>query len=114
MMMWIAIYAVVFIGGPLIVLRLMRHPASVTAVRWLGMTTGGLVVAGIAAQMIGVSGLLATAMLWGAWVTSMALMGQVLRLLVDDPGARRWTAAVAAMGATIPWFGILVARAMAG
>ncbi|MFY9212725.1 MAG: hypothetical protein WAO69_16545 [Aestuariivita sp.] len=111
---WILTYAVVFVGGPCIVLWLMRPQASVAAVRRLGILTMAMVVLSIGATMLGAPGSLAAAMLWGAWVSSMALMGHVLRLMIGSPGARRWTAAMAAVGATIPWFGLLIARAVAG
>ncbi|MCE8006285.1 hypothetical protein [Aestuariivita sp.] len=111
---WIFTYVLVFVGGPLIVLGLLRGAATVGAVRKLGLVTLVLVFTAIAATMLGAPGLLAAGLLWGSWVISMALVGQVLRLMVESQGARRWTAALAAVGATVPWFGILVARAMAG
>ena len=49
---WIITYAIVFVGGPVIVLWLLRPRASVGAVRRLGVMTLGMVVDAIAAQML--------------------------------------------------------------
>ena len=111
---WILTYAVIFVAGPLIVLRLLRGQASVAAVRSLGLATVLMVVAAIGATMLGASGVVSAGFLWVSWILSMALMGQVLRLIMGGGGSRRWTAAVAAMGAVLPWFGLLTAQAMAG
>ena len=106
-------FVLAFAVGPLIVLWLMRRPSEVSIIRPLGLATVVMVIAAISAPMIGVPAALATFLLWGSWVLSMAVMGHVMRLVIGTPGAKRWTAAVAAMGATIPWFGILLARAVA-
>ena len=113
-LLWVLTYAVIFIGGPLIALSLMRAPAEVRAVRRLGVAIAALVVAAVVFQAARADGWIAAGMLWAAWVVSMALMGQVLRLIIGRPDARRWTAAVAAVGTTVPWFGILIAQAMVG
>jgi hypothetical protein len=110
----ILFYGLIFVAGPLIVLALMRRPATVAAVRNLGMATAAAVVLAIAAGLIGVGApFLATFLLWLGWVLSMALMGQVLRLMLDRPAAK-WPAVVAALGATLPWFGLALAQGMAG
>ena len=106
-------FLLAFAVGPLIVLWLMRKPSDVSIIRPLGLATVVMVIAAISAPMIGVPAALATLLLWGSWVLSMAVMGHVMRLVIGTPGAKRWTAAVAAVGATIPWFGILLARAVA-
>jgi len=107
-------YGIVFVVGPGLVFWMLRRDADMMAVRNLGLGTAGLVLLALASQFAGVPGLFTAAGFWLAWVVSMALMAQVLRLMLDDPGAKRWTAAVAAIGATIPWFGMLIARSMAG
>lgn len=113
---WVLMYATVFGLGPLIVLWLMRPPASVGAVRRLGLALTLLVVMAIGMSILGAPEVFSAAGLWAAWVVSMAVMGHALRLILGGTGqaTRRWTAAVAAIGATIPWFGILMARMMAG
>ncbi len=106
-------FLLAFAVGPLLVLWLMRRPSEVAIIRPLGLTTVVTVVAAISAPMIGLPPAIATLLLWASWVLSMAIMGHVMRLVIGTPGAKRWTAAVAAMGATIPWFGILLARVVA-
>lgn len=109
---WIIAFGVVFICGPMLVLWLVRPNASVTVVRRLGLGTVLLVILAMAAQFANVPGMVVAGIFWLAWAVSMALMAQVLRLVVEAASAKRWTAALAAVGSTIPWFGILLARMM--
>lgn len=111
--MLVLIYILVFLVGPALAVWLLKRDADISAVRSLGLAVVGLVVLALGSQFLGLPALVTTAGFWLAWVVSMALMAQVLRLMLDDPGAKRWTAAMAAVGTTVPWFGILIARSMA-
>jgi len=109
----ILIYGLIFCIGPVAVLILLRRPAGAGSVRLLGVGVVALIALGLLAQALSIGGFYAgPLLLWASWIMSMALMGQVMRLMAG-PGSRRWSAVVAAMGATIPWFGIVVARMMA-
>ena len=110
---WVITFLLAFAVGPLVVLYVMRRPSDVSVVRPLGLITVVLVVMAISAPMVGAHGAISTLLLWASWVMSMCVMGHVMRLVIGTDGARRWTATVAAIGATIPWFGILIARAVA-
>ncbi len=110
---WAITFLLAFAIGPLIVLRLRRQPSDVSVIRPLGLATVALVVAAISAPMMNAPAAIATFLLWGSWVLSMAVMGHVMRLVIGTPGADRWTAAGVAIGAALPWFGILIARAVA-
>ncbi len=106
-------FLLAFAVGPLIVLWLMRRPSEVAIIRALGLATFILVVAAISAPMMSAPAPITTLLLWASWVMSMAVMGHVMRLVIGTPGAQRWTAAGVATGAALPWFGILIARAVA-
>ena len=110
---WIVTFLLAFAVGPLLVLQVMRRPSDVSVIRPLGLLTVVLVVMAMVAPMLDAHRAISTLLLWGAWVMSMCVMGHVARLVIGTPGAKRWTAAVAAVGATLPWFGILIARAVA-
>lgn len=110
---WIVTFLLAFAVGPFVVLQVMRRPSDVAVIRPLGLITVVLVIAAISAPMVGAHGAVSTLLLWASWVMSMCVMGHVMRMVIGTPGARRWTSAVAAVGATLPWFGILIARAVA-
>ncbi|QBF33177.1 hypothetical protein [Thalassococcus sp. S3] len=109
-------YALIFLLGPAFALVLLSRAPGGREVRLLGGGIGLLIVGAFGWSLMATGGAFVTPLLlWVAWVISMALVGQVLRLMLEDPPkARRWTAAVAAIGATIPWFGIVIAQTMAG
>ena len=115
-MAWVALYVVVFVAGPALVLYLLRVGPTGRRVRALGGVVAGLIILAFSLQFLNLGGMIAVlGLLWLSWAVSMALVGQVLRLLLEDaPGARRWTAVLAAIGSTLPWFGILIARTLVG
>lgn len=110
---WIVTFLLAFAVGPLVVLQVMRRQSDVSVIRPLGLITVALVVMAMLAPMLDAHRAFSTLLLWAAWVMSMCVMGHVARLVIGAPGAKRWTAAAAAIGATLPWFGILIARAVA-
>ena len=102
-------FVVIFVAGPWLVFRLLRVPPGARVVRGLGLGIVGLIALAMLLQYSG-QPLAATLCLWGAWVMSMALVVQVLRIVMGAGPNHRWSALAGAVGATIPWFGILVAR----
>lgn len=110
---WALTFLLAFAVGPLVVWRVMQRPSDISVIRPLGVITVILVVAAMAAPMAGASGAISTFLLWACWVTSMCVMGHVMRIVIGTPGAQRWVAVGVSFGAAIPWLGILVARAVA-
>ncbi|MCR9127471.1 MAG: hypothetical protein NXH82_15265 [Rhodobacteraceae bacterium] len=107
-----ALYGAVFVLGPVAVWLMARAAPGAAIVRLLGLVVVLLTGAAMLAQVM-VPGVLALALLWAAWVVSMGLLVQVLRLVIGAGASRKWTAVAGAVGATVPWFGILVARMVA-
>ena len=106
-------FLLAFAIGPLVVLALMRRPSDVTMIRKLGVITMVLVVVAIFGAMFGLSGAVAAFLLWASWVMSMATVGHVMRMVIGSPGVQRWAGPIVAVGAALPWFGILMARVVA-
>lgn len=113
-------FAVIFVGGPVIFLRLLRGGSDQRALA----AVAGLCMAGALALRYGladvwgiaagvtIAGLL---LIWVAWVAVLVLGARAFRRRA--PGGRRtWrlTSVIGAMATTAPWFGLASADFIAG
>lgn len=113
-MSYIAVFAIVFIGGPLAFRALTQGGPSPRAFRRLALFTALCAATGLTlrygfADLWG-RNLLVTgggiAFIWGGWIGLLAYGAQVLRRMDAGVPMRRWTAVIGAAGTTVPWFGL--------
>lgn len=111
-------YLVIFVAGPLAFWVLARRQADrgdfalllaiATALSLLALTLPRW--AGAAWQSWEYFGAALVAMLWLAWIFSLAFSVQALRPRLPAGRARAWAFALGAMGTTLPWFGLQLAE----
>jgi len=120
-MSYAALFVIVFIGGPLAFRALTRGGPSPEAFRRLALFTALVAATGLTlrygfADLWG-HNLLVTggglAFIWGGWIGVLAYGTQALRRRDQGGRMRRWTAALGAMGTTVPWFGLASANLLA-
>ena len=105
-------YFTVFLGGPLLVLFLTQKAATQTS-----FVLGVAVVAALLAAALFVTrtpGLETLAMLWLAWVGTVALCVRVVMRRVNTTRGLALTKAIGAMACVIPWIGLAAADWMTG
>ncbi|PIE14059.1 MAG: hypothetical protein CSA70_02570 [Rhodobacterales bacterium] len=111
-MVW-ATFSVVFIGGPLLMLALVKPAPSFARFAVGCSTVAVLVLAALLLMRQGLS-LGALVAMWLGWVTMVAMCVQAVRLRFSIPDAVRWSTAIGAMATVIPWFGLATALMMTG
>ena len=122
MTLLIGIFAVFFIGGPLVFRALTRSVPSRGTLHSLIVFAAAFAVFGLGlrygfADLWGRNTVLTVGCilaLWFAWVGVLALGAQALRRAEPGPHMRRWTAVLGAAGTTVPWFGLASANMLAG
>jgi drug/metabolite transporter (DMT)-like permease len=109
----------VFVGGPLAYLWLLRRHPSKKQFVGLGCIVAGSTGMSFALRYL--SGdwgqdplvtLAGIALIWVAWIAILAFMAQTFRQQDRRPAMRRWTTVIGALATTIPWFGLASARMM--
>ena len=120
-MSYVALFVIVFVGGPLAFRALMRGGPSPASFRRLALFTAICAVAGLSlrygfADMWGRDLLLTgagMAFIWGGWIGVLAYGAQALRRIDRRAHMRRWTAVMGSVGTTMPWFGLASASLLA-
>tara|TARA_R110002124_G_scaffold185798_1_gene353328 strand:- start:131 stop:496 length:366 start_codon:yes stop_codon:yes gene_type:complete len=120
-MSYVALFVIVFVGGPLAFRALMRGVPSPAAFRRLALCTAICAGAGLSlrygyADMWGRDLMLtgaAVAFIWGGWIGVLAYGAQALRRMDRRAHMRRWTAVMGSAGTTMPWFGLASASQLA-
>ncbi len=113
-MSYIALFLIVFVGGPLVFRALTRDGPSPAAFRRLSLFTALCAATGLTlrygfADLWGRDLLLTgvgVAFIWGGWIGVLAYGAQALRRMDRGLRMRRWTAVMGSAGTTIPWFGL--------
>ncbi|MCW1954897.1 hypothetical protein [uncultured Lentibacter sp.] len=105
-------YFTVFLGGPLLVLLLTRRAATQRSFV-LGVSSVAVLTA-LAVFWGRVPGLETVAMLWLAWVGTVALCVRVVMRRVETKRGLALTKAIGAMASVIPWIGLAAADWMTG
>lgn len=122
MTLLIGIFAVFFVGGPLVFRALTQPPPTRSTLRSLLLFAGVCALFGLGLRygfspLWGRNSLLTVGCilaLWFAWVAVLALGAQALRQAEPGLLMRRWTAVIGAAGTTAPWFGLASANMLAG
>jgi hypothetical protein len=116
--LWI-IFAMAFIVGPVLFLRLLRSRPSKTQFFKLGGIGFGATAGSFAVRYSSqstdenaVSTIAVVGLIWLAWIAILAFVAQILRQQDPHSRRRRWTAVIGAVATTIPWFGLASARMM--
>ena len=107
-----AVYFTVFLGGPLLMLLLTQRAAT-----QMSFVLGVSIVAALMAAALfseRAPGLETLAMLWLAWVGTVALCVRVVMRRVETTRGLALTKAVGAMACVIPWIGLAAAEWMTG
>lgn len=115
----VIIFAIVFVGGPLAYLWLLRPRPSKKQFVGLGCIVAGSTgmsfilryLSGYWGQDVWVT-LASIGLIWIAWVAILAFVAQTFRQQNPRPAMRRWTTVIGALATTIPWFGLASARMM--
>lgn len=119
-MSYIALFIIVFVGGPLVFRELTRGGPSPAAFRRLALFTAICAATGLTLRY-GFAGLwgrdllltgAGVAFIWGGWIGVLAYGAQALRRMDKGLRMRRWTAVMGAAGTTVPWFGLASASLM--
>lgn len=113
-MSYIALFVIIFIGGPLCFRSLTRSGPSPAAFRRLALFTAICAATGLTLRygfpaLWGTNLLLTGAgitFIWGGWIGVLAYGAQALRRMDRGLRMRRWTAVMGAAGTTVPWFGL--------
>ena len=113
-MSYIALFVIVFIGGPLSFRALGRGGPSPEAFRRLALFTAVCAATGLTLRYgfpaLWGSNLLLTgtgvAFIWGGWIGVLAYGARALRRMDSGLRMRRWTAVMGSAGTTVPWFGL--------
>ncbi len=121
-MMLVAIFLVVFVGGPLIFRTMTNASPTSRVLRTLSLLALSCVIAGLLLRYFttddrGLSLWLSGAgvlLIWVAWIGVLAFVVQTLRHKNSSIRMRRWTGIIGALGTTIPWFGLVSANLIAG
>tara|TARA_R100001369_G_scaffold41510_3_gene67691 strand:+ start:66 stop:431 length:366 start_codon:yes stop_codon:yes gene_type:complete len=117
----LGVFLIVFIGGPLVFLGLVRGEPSRRSLRRLVLLAFLCAVAGVGirygvAQYWG-ENLLASiggiACIWLGWIAVLAFVAQVLRHAYPGATTQRWSNVLGIVGTTLPWFGLIWASALA-
>lgn len=120
-MSYVALFVIVFVGGPLAFRALMRGGPSPAAFRRLALFAAICAVAGLSLRygfvdMWGRDLLLTgagMAFIWGGWIGVLAYGAQALRRMDGRAHMRRWTTVMGSVGTTMPWFGLASASLLA-
>ena len=99
-MSYVALFVIVFVGGPLAFRALMRGVPSPAAFRRLALCTAICAGAGLSLRY-------GFADMWGR---DLLLTGAGMAFIW---GMRRWTAVMGSVGTTMPWFGLASASLLA-
>lgn len=105
-------YFAVFLGGPLLMLLLTQRAAT-----QMSFVLGASVVAALIAAALfsgRAPGIETLAMLWLAWVGTVALCVRAVMRRVETTRGLALTKAIGAMACVIPWIGLAAADWMAG
>lgn len=121
-MSYVALFLIVFIGGPLAFRALTRGGPSPAAFRRLAMVTAICAATGLTlrygfAELWGRNLLLTgtgVAFIWGGWIGLLAYGAQALRYMDSGKRMHRWTAVMGSVGTTVPWFGLASASLFVG
>lgn len=105
-------YLVIFVAGPVFFLVLTRAYPSRGRVFIGVISVAGLMMAAWGLRDVArgpVSVLGAVACLWLGWVVTIATTVQAVRLRMQLPMVRKWSAALGAVATAAPWFGLSLA-----
>ncbi len=103
-------FGVTFVAGPLLVLLLLRLPARIGTLITLSLSVIG--AAGLAVGLQERAPLGSLVSFWLGWILAVGMVAQAVRRRMPGPQVRRWTAIVALLAATLPWFGFATAQMM--
>jgi hypothetical protein len=118
----IALFLIVFVGGPLTFRALTRGGPSPVVFRRLALFTALCAATGLTMRygfadlwgrnlLVTVGGIAFT---WGGWIGLLAYGTQALRRMDSGLRMRRWTGVMGAAGTTVPWFGLASAIMITG
>lgn len=118
----IGVFALFFVGGPLVFRALTRPAPSREALKGLIVFAAVFALFGLGLRFgfAGSWGRDATLTvccilaLWLAWVGVLAFGVQTFRQAEPGLRMRRWTAILGAAGTTVPWFGLASAQVLVG
>lgn len=119
-MSYVAVFLIVFVGGPLAFRALTHHGPTPAAFRRLALFTALCAAIGLTlrygfANLWGrnllVTGAGVTS-IWGGWIGVLAYGAQALRRMDSGVRMRRWTAVMGSVGTTVPWFGLASASVL--
>jgi hypothetical protein len=115
----IIMFGMIFVGGPLAYLRLLRPRPSKKQFVGLGcIVAGSTAISFILRYLSGAWGhdvwvtLAGITLIWIAWIAILVFVAQTFRKEYSSPAIHRWTTVVGALATTIPWFGLASARMM--
>ena len=117
-MIWVGLFLLIFVGGPLIFRAMTRHVPSRRGLQILGSATALFAVAGMGVRY-GLphswsqalwSTLLVIGLIWLAWIAVLAFAAQAVRRTDRSLRMRRLTGVIGALGTTMPWFGLAAAN----
>ncbi|MFK7836741.1 MAG: hypothetical protein AB8B60_11010 [Sulfitobacter sp.] len=117
-----ALFAIFFIGGPLVFWGFTRSEPSDFGQWVLGTVTALMAGMGMFlrygfADLWGrhvVLTVLSLALIWLAWIGVLAFGAQALRRVHPGRQMRRWSGIIGAGGTTMPWFGLASANLVQG
>ena len=121
-MIFVGLFLVFFVGGPLAFRQLTRREAAVDSLRRLMIGTVVCAGTGLAMRygLVGQWGrdpvvtVASIALIWFAWIGVLAYGAQKLRMVGGGIRMRRWTGVIGAAGTTMPWFGLASANLIQG
>ena len=119
-MIWIGLFLLFFIGGPLMFRTMTQHLPSRRGLWVLGTATALFAATGMGVrygipqswgQMLWPT-ILGIGLFWLAWIAILAFAAQAVRRSDRSLRMKRLTGIIGALGTTMPWFGLASANMM--